>query len=202
MRRSLRPGAPVRRRAFAFCCVVFVAGCGSGVTDGAPSTTSPTHDAGADTVLVPPTTQPDAVPAGQDPASVLGADPALDGLAEACFDGDLFACDTLFFRSDVDTELEAYGQTCGGRVGAAAGAPGCAVRFDEPVPDAVAPGDLGGDPALDPLADACFTGDLTACDDLFLASSPESAYEAYGSTCGSRLRLGTAGGCQAQLGEL
>jgi hypothetical protein len=46
----------------------------------------------------------------------LGDDPALDSLAQDCFDGDMGACDTLFLTSDIDSEYETYGATCGGRL--------------------------------------------------------------------------------------
>lgn len=46
----------------------------------------------------------------------LGDDPELDSLAQECFEGDMGACDTLFFTSDIDSEYETYGATCGGRL--------------------------------------------------------------------------------------
>jgi len=191
---------PARRVLALAIGLTVVVACGRGVREGAgPATTTTDGDGG--TVVVSPTTGPAGVPPGQDPGAILVGDPPLDALAGACFDGDLFACDTLFVRSEVDSELEAYSRSCGGRVAAPPGAPGCADRFGAPAPVAEAPDDLGGDAALDALADACFTGDLSACDDLFLASSPDSGYEAYGSTCAGRLRLGAAGGCQSQLAE-
>ena len=57
---------------------------------------------------------------------------SLHELAQACFEGDLFACDTLFLRTEVGGDLEAYSQTCGGRIERQDGAPGCADRFDLP----------------------------------------------------------------------
>jgi hypothetical protein len=74
---------------------------------GAPTTTP-----GIDTTqpalpgTVPPPTQE---PTG------LGTDPALDALAESCFDGDLAACDDLFRTAPPDTPYRAYGDTCAGR---------------------------------------------------------------------------------------
>jgi hypothetical protein len=52
---------------------------------------------------------------------------------------------------------------------------------------AVAPGDLGQDPALDDAAQSCFVGDLSACDDLGSASPPGSDYAQYAGTCGGRV---------------
>ena len=42
----------------------------------------------------------------------------------------------------------------------------------------------GDDPALDALWDQCEAGDLTACDDLWWLSPPDSEYEAFADTCG------------------
>ncbi|MCB1014592.1 MAG: hypothetical protein KDB10_05685 [Acidimicrobiales bacterium] len=176
-----------------------LAGCGAGVeTRGDPAATS--APVGGDTVPVVTTEGRAAVPAGEDPAALLGEDPALDALAQACFDEDLFACDTLFLRTEVGTDLEAYSQTCGGRIEREAGAPGCAERFDAAVPAPDEPGVLGDDAELDVLAQECFGGDPGACDDLFLESDVGSDYEAYGSTCGGRLALGSDGGCESQFG--
>jgi hypothetical protein len=52
----------------------------------------------------------------------------------------------------------------------------------------VAPGELGNDAVLDGYADACFGGDLQACDDLYTDSKPLSAYEHYALTCGGRVK--------------
>ncbi|MGH9186904.1 MAG: hypothetical protein ACRD0U_13975, partial [Acidimicrobiales bacterium] len=48
------------------------------------------------------------------------------------------------------------------------------------------PTGLGDDPELQPLAESCFAGDMTACDDLYFDSEPGSDYEQYGATCGGR----------------
>jgi hypothetical protein len=50
------------------------------------------------------------------PPGDLGADPVLDRYAEDCFDGDLTACDDLFYVSPPLSPYEEYGGTCGGRV--------------------------------------------------------------------------------------
>ena len=52
----------------------------------------------------------------------------------------------------------------------------------------VAPGDLGPDAELDAYAQACFAGELQACDDLMYESPPLSEYEEYASTCGGRVK--------------
>ncbi|SDC52082.1 hypothetical protein SAMN05660690_1742 [Geodermatophilus telluris] len=46
----------------------------------------------------------------------LGPDPVLDAYAQSCFDGDLQACDDLFYESPPLSGYEEYGSTCGGRV--------------------------------------------------------------------------------------
>lgn len=187
--------------AASLAAVVALGACGAGVERREAAPTPSTTTPGADTVLVPPDTAPTEVPAGEDPSGLLGDDPELDELAGACFDGDLFACDTLFLRTEVGSDLEAYSQTCGGRIERQDGAPGCAARFDAEAPDAEAPGELGADPELDALADSCFEGDAGACDDLYLRSPVDSAYEAYGATCGGRLALASDGGCESQFGQ-
>ena len=55
------------------------------------------------------------------PPEDLGDDPDLDALAQSCFEGDLVACDHLFLQSPVDSDYEAYGDTCGGRQEAGTG---------------------------------------------------------------------------------
>lgn len=191
---------PVAARpvAVALAAVACLSACGSGVQERAVTAT--TTPVGADTVLVPQTAPPPEVPEGEDPSALLGEAPELDALAEACFEGDLFACDTLFLRTEVGSDLEAYAQTCGGRIERHSGGPGCAARFDTPEPDAEAPGELGDDAELDALAADCFGGDIGACDDLYLRSPVDSPYETYGATCGGRLALPSDGGCESQFG--
>jgi hypothetical protein len=56
----------------------------------------------------------DNLPTADSPEG-LGDDPALDALAQNCFDGDMQACDDLYLQSDFDSDYEDYGNTCGGR---------------------------------------------------------------------------------------
>ncbi|MGH9111925.1 MAG: hypothetical protein ACRDZN_06460 [Acidimicrobiales bacterium] len=49
-----------------------------------------------------------------DPAD-LGAVAALNALATKCHDGDMVACDQLYFAAERGTPYEGYGDTCGGR---------------------------------------------------------------------------------------
>ena len=48
------------------------------------------------------------------------------------------------------------------------------------------PTGLGTDTTLDAMAQSCFAGDMSACDNLFFAAPANSAYEAYGDTCAGR----------------
>ena len=57
------------------------------------------------------------------------------------------------------------------------------------------PGVLGPDPVLDAYAQSCFQGALQACDDLYYYSSPLSAYEEYGGSCGGRVEAGAVPAC-------
>lgn len=142
----------------------------------------------------------DEIPPGQDPRNILGNDDALNSLANDCFDGNMASCDQLFEDTPVGSDLETYAQTCGGRIDEQRDTPDCAARFVEQA-TAQLPGNLGNDPTFDGLADDCFGGDFGACDDLFLQSPVDSAYEAYGSTCGGRLDTGISGRCDARLGR-
>jgi hypothetical protein len=56
----------------------------------------------------------DALPPGQPPGD-LGDDPALDALAQQCFEGQMASCDALFFQSPAGSAYEEYGDTCGHR---------------------------------------------------------------------------------------
>jgi len=69
----------------------------------APTTASRTaSDAGA---LPDPTGTPEG----------LGNDSHLDGLATACYIGDMQACDDLFDESEAGSDYETYGDSCAGR---------------------------------------------------------------------------------------
>ncbi len=48
------------------------------------------------------------------------------------------------------------------------------------------PAGLGSDPVMDGYAQDCYDGDMGACDELFLRSPVDSAYESYGGTCAGR----------------
>ncbi len=104
--------------------------------------------------------------------SVCG-DPALDSLYSACNLGDWASCDDLYRQSPVDSDCEAFGDTCGLTT---AGGEWCV--------DVYGSASACGDPALDGLYAACDGGDWQACDDLFLQSASGSDCEGFGNTCG------------------
>ncbi len=72
-------------------------------------------------VAVPPTvstvvpTVVSGIPPAAQPPTGLGADAALDVLAQGCFDGDMGACDRLFKLAPIGSAYETYGDTCAGR---------------------------------------------------------------------------------------
>jgi hypothetical protein len=68
---------------------------------------------------------------------------------------------------------------------------------DIEVPDPERPGHLGDDPLSDRLADECYDGDPSSCDDLFRESFLGSEYEKYGGTCGERTKRNQPGQCAA-----
>jgi hypothetical protein len=113
----------------------------------------------------------------------LGDDPQLDALAEECFDGDPSACDDLYRDSDVGSDYEEYGGTCGGRTSSGQ-LGGCHERYP--------------DPDFADLRDQCGGGDDAACDELYTLSPDRSLDEEYGSTCGGRSEDELAGRCEAE----
>jgi hypothetical protein len=110
----------------------------------------------------------------------LGDDPQLDLLAEECFDGDPSSCDDLYRDSDVGSDYEEYGGTCGGRTNSGQ-LGGCHERYP--------------DPDFAELRRECGGGDDAACDELYLLSPDRSLDEEYGSTCGGRTEDELAGAC-------
>lgn len=126
-------------------------------------------------------------------ARAYGDDPALDALWDACEDGDLGACDLLFWDSIVGSDYEHFGATCGERAELSNGS--CWAALGPGGPDM--PTDYGDDPVLDALWDACDAGDLTRCDDLYWSTPIDSAYERFGATCGGRTTFGV-GDCRSR----
>lgn len=138
------------------------------------------------------------LPAGVPPGDLSGF-AALDQLVQGCYDGFMARCDSLFQQSPDGSLYRNYGYNCGGRITVNdypdGVVPDCTVYEQQVlangyvVPDPAEPGDLAGDGHLqfDQFAQACYTGDMASCDQLYQQSPIGSAYETYGSTCGQRL---------------
>jgi hypothetical protein len=154
------------------------------------------------------------LPDGQQPGD-LGDGDEFDALAESCFEGDMAACDYLYVGTPVDSNSEAYGDTCGGREDADSTA-SCSADYagDWENPDGQSPESITGEDAdFDDLAEECFDGDFASCDTLYSDTPADSDYEAYGATCGGRLpsdalsvlveiaSSGPGPGCDATYGE-
>ena len=81
-------------------------------TTAGPSTTEdPTEDG----EVTPGELQEPVPPVG------LGEDEELNGLAQACYEGDMASCDDLYNLSDFGSAYEDYGATCAGRLPDSAG---------------------------------------------------------------------------------
>lgn len=113
-----------------------------------------------------------------------GSDAALDRLYDQCADGDMAACDELYFDSPWGSEYEEFGNTCGGTQAAGEYCDVSSQPQPEPEPTVTGGGSYGDDPALDALWDACAAGDMAACDSLYMDSPFGSEYEEFGDTCG------------------
>jgi S1-C subfamily serine protease len=118
-----------------------------------------------------------------------GDDADLDRLWDLCADGDMTACDELYWNSGFDTRYEDYGSTCGDRQAPTAG--DCDVEASS-LPEYGTNADP--DPSLAGLRSACGAGDWHACDELYWDSPLDSDDETYGATCGNRDSW-EAGGC-------
>ena len=124
------------------------------------------------------------------PADALGDDSLQQGLASACFEGELRSCDDLYQRGAPGSPYTAYAFTCGGRltpVPAQGVAPNCRLRGARHVP---APGGrvpAGDSPTIDRIAEQCGAlGGTEACDSLFRVAGPGNDYADYAITCGFR----------------
>jgi len=100
------------------------------------------------------------------------SDPYLYEVYDACHDGDMSACDTLYLESPAGSHFAWFGYTCGL---ISDGSAWCV----ELIPDET-------NQRLDDLYAACEGGDMQACDDLYLESPEGSDYEEFGRTCGNR----------------
>lgn len=93
----------------------------------------------------------------------------LEELRSRCAAGDFPMCDILFQASEFGSELESFGDSCGGLVGSSGDF--CADQFGVPY-------DLGR------LGADCGDGDMAACDMLYIYAPGGSVDEAFGDECG------------------
>lgn len=137
--------------------------------------------------VVPDTWSGDAAPPAEPEsgAQAYGEDPDLDLLYDACAEGDMDACDDLYWSSPYGSEYEAFGASCGGTGTAAYGY--CSREGDAADPSS----DL-----LDQLDAECADGDLASCDTLYWRSGLGSEQEDWASTCGERTDVEHAGSCR------
>ena len=87
-------------------------------TDGATTSTTPSTDGTSSppsSSSAPSGDGASGVPPAGEPPEGLGGDPVLDQYAQSCYDGDMAACDLLYDESEVGSDYETYGGTCGGR---------------------------------------------------------------------------------------
>jgi hypothetical protein len=119
---------------------------------------------------------------------------------EDCGSGNMEACDWLYRRSDLDSEFEHYGSTCGGIVSPQSG--NCSVYdFDaNEIEEYEGDDEPGGSYRLSSLRDACDTGDMESCDELYYDSPAGSADETFGSTCGGLSSYELHGRCEDVYG--
>ena len=84
---------------------------------GTPGTTVPPTPGPVETATVPaiPTSPTSPIPEPTLEPTGLGADPTLDGLAQACYDGDMGSCDRLFDAAPFNSPYQQYADTCAGR---------------------------------------------------------------------------------------
>lgn len=144
----------------------------------------PTETQAAPTVLTSSAVAPIMVPQASEP-NTIGDDQVLDQLALNCYDGDFDACDQLYEVSPVGSDYEWYGGTCGGIL--------------DGITDLRCRALLEVMEDLDHLAEWCYEGDLSACDELYVRSPVGSEWEWYGSTCGYRLESPAPGRCQEMV---
>jgi hypothetical protein len=139
--------------------VLMLAACG----DDGGGTTVPTLGTTAATAATTTTAAPGTTTPG------TGDDAVLAALRSSCEAGDMVMCDLLYMSTPLGSELEAYGDSCGGRNEPAGW---CANIYDVDI-------DLG-----DLVAD-CIGGDMLACDMAYMYSDIGSQEEAVGGSCGS-----------------
>jgi hypothetical protein len=137
---------------------------------------------GADTSAAPPVVveesrAPEPLPSDAAPPDA-GPDVDLRALYSGCAAGDLSDCDSLYWASDIGSDYESFGASCGNRSEDLNGSCEAELPF---------PYTYGDDETLDALVDACDAEDWPACDDLYFSSESRSDYETWGATCGGRV---------------
>lgn len=126
---------------------------------------------------------------GEDsPFRVYGDDPDLDDLHDRCGEGDLAACDLLWFMSGVDTEYEDFAATCGGTTAGDDWCTGMILGSDGFA--------LETDPGLRRLLDACEERDFISCDLAYAISPIGSEAESEAFRCGGAMITGSFGNCR------
>ena len=114
----------------------------------------------------------------------FGDDEVLDALQVLCGDGEMWACDELYRRTDGIGAYGGFGATCGDLVDTDEW---CTELYGEP--EAFTYGDVA---SLDALWEGCEAGAGGAaswaadCDLLFVLAPVDSDYEAFGDSCGGR----------------
>jgi hypothetical protein len=163
----------------------------------APEATTTTEEASTTTAEVSTTTATTAGDGGGDevpedvntivarepvPADI---EPEFAATAGACFDGDMTACDALFFEQAPEGSIASeYAESCGGRIPSFANEEfECAANMFPPVDLSIEL--LRED--LQALLQACRDGAMQSCDDLVAATGDGSFEEIFGQLCGGRL---------------
>lgn len=100
----------------------------------------------------------------------LSDDEALRYFREGCEDGVFISCDMLYLLADVDSDDEAFGDTCGERHDSGS----WCHELDEEALDLAA------------FREACADGIMLACDGLYAGSPLASDEGAFGLSCGDR----------------
>ncbi|MGH9271890.1 MAG: hypothetical protein ACRDZ2_11510, partial [Ilumatobacteraceae bacterium] len=68
-----------------------------------------------ETTSGPDPTASGGIPPPEEEPVGLGSDENLNELAQNCYDGDMAACDDLYFESADNPAYESYGDSCAGR---------------------------------------------------------------------------------------
>lgn len=133
----------------------------------------------------------ESVTSSSDGPQAYGDDEKLDALWDECEEGNWKSCDELFMDSALGSEYETFAASCGDRIETEDFCVAIADDLNDVEPettktDGDEPNDYGDDEALDKLWDACADEDWESCDQLFQDSPMDSAYEAFGASCGER----------------